>query len=206
MPFWIPLAIGAAGTALGELMRDRRGSNMEGVQFPHFDYGAQRRNLYGQLGEQSNRAARSAQMASGSGGVYDAGRNYSQGRGIASDAMRAYAQGDAAITGQENASKQAEAQFNMNKAQYMDQYRQQQPGFLDSLAGGVQLASSIYPMMNPSAFTQQMGGQQMGGQQLQFPRFNTSYGQSPYMGMRYPQQQPYDYSQGSQYSQWWRPR
>ena len=200
MAFWLPLAMMAGGTALGEWQRNRQKSKVGQVDIPEMDMGAMRSALYSGIGGQQASAGRSAQAQMASQGLNDSGLSYSLGRGIAGEGMRAFQQGLGGLQNMQNQYNLQRAGLQLQQAGAQDAYNQNQPGIFDSMSLGANMAG-LYPLINPEPFTPQFNNVSQnvqGGSQLpQIPQmqpsggFNLPTGGGQQLGM-----QPSGWNQG----------
>lgn len=124
-------------------------------QQPEFDFGAQQQALLSGIGSNVAATGRSAQKSLQAQGLGDSSVGFGVQQGIAGQGMQAQQQGLANLEALKNQALQQQFQNSMRIAQQQYGAAQQQPGVGDYLGLGLQTFGSLYPMLNPEAFTPQ---------------------------------------------------
>tara|TARA_R110000824_G_scaffold25410_6_gene88566 strand:+ start:2528 stop:3202 length:675 start_codon:yes stop_codon:yes gene_type:complete len=196
--FLTPLLISAGIQAIDAATR-KKGQETN-IQFPAFDAGQARSNLIGRVGENVNRATRSAQKSLASRGQAGSGQGLAIGRGLFGQGQNAIQRGLTNIAGLQNRHNQARANFDLRQQQANNQIVNQRPGFGDYLAGTVAGYSALQPFFGggkPSGF----GG---GGtaslpqiQPLQSPQSSNLFGLGGQSAFGLGAGSPFGFSQGS---------
>ena len=168
--FLTPLLISAGIQAIDAATR-KKGQETN-IQFPAFDAGQARSNLIGRVGENVNRATRSAQKSLASRGQAGSGQGHNQAR----------------------------ANFDLRQQQANNQIVNQRPGFGDYLAGTVAGYSALQPFFGggkPSGF----GGGGTASlpqiQPLQSPQSSNLFGLGGQSAFGLGAGSPFGFSQGS---------
>jgi hypothetical protein len=160
LPF-LPLAL-SAGFGLADYLANRgERKRLEDLEFPDFNVGDKRRAALSRIGERTTRTGRSASKALSARGLGGSSAALNLGGQIAGQGGRQAEQAFASIEDIQNRARQAEAIFNFQRAQAINQA----PGISEALGTGVSAFGSLYPLMNPEQFTPNFGGGQGQGQQ-----------------------------------------
>lgn len=148
--FWLPLLASAASTAYGEYDRQKRQRALDRIKFPEFNYGARREAIAQDAATQREAGVRAAQGAMAARGLNDSGMAYSAGRESAMNADALATQRLAQLEGQKIANDQQRLSFEQQR-------EQQRTSPLESIAGGVDMFSSLYQLANPNLFVPNYG-------------------------------------------------